>query len=402
MRQLLLAFVLIVSSVAASQDVAKQITKTSKEIKSFDKKYSNLHNKMAKTAKAIIESEQDLAKQQQDIAQLSKTLEESQTKYEANYKELNELKDKQLLLQGKQGLIEQELIRSIARNISINSLVKDKFTVTKEAIITEEILNELNLQTQRKIERLENEYNANAQTIQNYQAQTERLQANINTIDRQKAELLEVTEKNKRSISKMQRDKEKYKRSIEKLLAQKRALSNTLAQLNIIQSEEAKKAQEAKKAENGRTKTDVTAKVTKAGSSYQSVKSKKYRGQKTIAPLTGYTLVKAFGPYTDPIYKIKIYNESVSLQPTESDAKVATVLNGKVILAKKTQLLDNVVIIKHANGLHTIYAHLDQIAPTIVKGKKVKKGSIIGRVNHELIFEVTQDNFHIDPMTLIN
>ncbi len=402
MRLLLLAFVLIVSTVAAKQDVAKQITKTSKEIKSFDKKYSNLHKKMSKTAKAIIQSEQDLAKQEKEIAQLSKTLEDSQEKYESNSKDLLVLKDKQLLLQGKQGLIEQELISSIARNISINTLVKDKYTVTKESIITEEVLNELNLQTQRKIERLEDEYNANAETIQNYQARTERLQASINTIDKQKAELLEVTEKNKRSISKMQRDKEKYKRSIDKLLAQKRALSNTLAQLNIIQSEEAKKAQEAKKAEIGRTKTDVTAKVTKKGSSYQSVKSKKYRGKKTIAPLTGYTLVKAFGPYTDPIYKIKIYNESVSLQPTQSDAKVATVLNGKIILAKKTQLLDNVVIIKHANGLHTIYAHLDQIAPTIVKGKKVKKGSIIGRVNHELIFEVTQDNFHIDPMTLIN
>lgn len=402
MRLFLLVFVLLVSSAAAKQDVAKQITKTSKEIKSFDKKYSNLHKKMAKTAKAIIQSESDLAKQERDIAQLSKSLEESKTKYEANSKDLFALKEKQLLLQGKQGLIEQELIRSIARNISISSLVKDKYTVTKEAIITEEILNELNLQTQRKIERLEHEYNANAKIIQDYQLQTERLQADINTIDKQKAELLEVTKRNKRSITKMQRDKEKYKRSINKLLAQKRALSNTLARLNIIQSEEAKKAENARQAKSSRSKRETTAKVTKKGSSYQSVKSKKYRGKKTIAPLSGYTLVKAFGPYTDPIYKIKIYNESVSLQPTESDAKVATVLNGKIILAKKTQLLDNVVIIKHTNGLHTIYAHLDQIAPTIVKGKKVKKGSIIGRVNHELIFEVTQDNFHIDPMTLIN
>ena len=112
-------------------------------------------------------------------------------------------------------------------------------------------------------------------------------------------------------------------------------------------------------------------------------------------------LVKEFGPYTDPIYKIKIYNESVTLQPTERNAKVNTVLNGKVILAKNTPLLDNVVIIKHANGLHTIYAHLDMIAPTIQKGKKVKKGAVIGRVDDELIFEVTQNSSHIDPMTLI-
>ncbi|MEN8146383.1 MAG: peptidoglycan DD-metalloendopeptidase family protein [Campylobacterota bacterium] len=398
MRTLFLSLVFIVSTVSAKQDVTQQITKTNKEIKSFDKKYSTLHKKMSKTAKAIKKSEKDLAKQERDITQLSKKLDLSREKYEANHKELLELKDKQQLLQGKQGLIEKELVKSIARNISINSLDKDKHAVTTDSIITEEILNELNLQTQRKIERLEQEHNSNAKTIKSYQTRTDRLQTNINSIDKQKAELLEVTKKNKSSITKMQKNRKKYKKSIDKLLAQKKALSSTLARLNIIKSEEVKKRKEVK---ISRTKKGAAAKVTKRGSSYQNVKSKRYRGKKTIAPLSGYRLVKKFGPYTDPIYKIKIYNESVSLQPNQRNAKVKTVLNGKVILAKKTQLLDNVVIIKHSNGLHTIYAHLDQIAPTVKKGKRVKKGAVIGRVDHELIFEVTQNSYHIDPMTLI-
>jgi murein DD-endopeptidase MepM/ murein hydrolase activator NlpD len=112
--------------------------------------------------------------------------------------------------------------------------------------------------------------------------------------------------------------------------------------------------------------------------------------------------VKKFGPYTDPIYDIKIFNESVSLQPALKNAKVKTVLNGKVILAKETSLLNNIVIIEHDAGMHTIYAHLSQIAPNITKGKRLKKGSIIGRVNDELMFEVTQQNYHIDPMQLID
>ena len=398
MRVLLLSLLLIVTTVAAKQDVSKQITKTNKEIKSFDKKYSSLHKKMSKTAKAIKKSEKDLARQKRDISQLSEKLEQSQEKYEANQKEMRTLKDKQQLLQGKQGLIEKELVQSIARNISINSLDKDKHAVTTDSIITEEILNELNLQTQRKIERLEKENNTNTKNIKSYQTRTDRLQADINSIDKQKIKLQEVTKKNKSSISKMQKDRKKYKKSINTLLARKKALSSTLARLNIIKSEEVKKRKEVK---ISRTKKGATAKVTKKGSIYQSVKSKKYRGKKTIAPLSGYRLVKKFGPYIDPIYKIKIYNESVSLQPKQRNAKVKTVLNGKVILAKKTQLLDNVVIIKHSNGLHTIYAHLDQIAPTIKKGKKVKKGAVIGRVDHELIFEVTQNSYHIDPMTLI-
>ena len=398
MRALLLSLLLIVSTVAAKQDVTKQIKKTNKEIKSFDKKYSSLHKKMSKTARAIKKSESNLRRQKKSITELSEKLERSKEKYKANRTELLGLKDKQLLLQGKQGLIEKELIKSIARNISINSLVKDKYAVTTESVITEEILHELNLQTQRKIERLEQEHTTNAKTIKSYQTRTEKLQNDISAIDKQKVKLLEVTKRNKRSITKMQKDKKKYKRSIDKLLAQKRALKSTLARLNIIQSEDTKKSTSVR---STRSKKGATAKVTKKGSSYQSVKSKKYRGKKTIAPLSGYRVVKRFGPYTDPIYKIKIYNESVSLQPNQRNAKVKTVLNGKVILAKKTQLLDNVVIIKHANGLHTIYAHLDQIAPTIKKGKRVKKGAIIGRVDNELTFEVTQNSYHIDPMTLI-
>ncbi len=398
MRVLLLSFLLIVSTLTAKQDVNKQIKKTNKEIKSFDRKYSSLHKKISSTATAIKKSEKSLKSQEKSITELSKKLEQSKEKYKANSTELLELKDKQLLLEGKQGLIEKELVQSIARNISINTLGKDKYTVTTESIITEEILNELNKQTQRKIEKLEQEHNSNVKTIKRYQTRTDKLQNNINSIDKQKADLLDVREKNKRSITKMQKDKKKYKRSIDKLLAQKRALKSTLARLNIIQVEETRKATVSKRS---RTKKGATAKVTKKGSSYQSVKSKKYRGKKTIAPLSGYRVVKKFGPYTDPIYKIKIYNESVSLQPNQRNAKVKTVLNGKVILAKKTQLLDNVVIIKHANGLHTIYAHLDQIAPTIRKGKRVKKGAVIGRVDHELTFEVTQNSYHIDPMTLI-
>ncbi len=221
--RILLLFLLIVTALTAKEDVSKQITKTNKEIKSFDKKYSSLHKKMSKTAKAIKKSEKDLAKQERDITQLSKKLEQSQEKYEANQKEMLTLKEKQQLLQGKQGLIEKELVQSLARNISINSLDKDKHAVTTESIITEEILNELNLQTQRKIERLEQEHNSNARTIKSYQTRTDRLQANINSIDKQKAELLEVTKKNKSSITKMQKDRKKYKRSIDKLLAQKKS-----------------------------------------------------------------------------------------------------------------------------------------------------------------------------------
>ncbi len=34
---------------------------------------------------------------------------------------------------------------------------------------------------------------------------------------------------------------------------------------------------------------------------------------------------------------------------------------------------ENVVIIQHEGGIHTVYSHLDDIAPTLVVGKWVQK-----------------------------
>ena len=141
--------------------------------------------------------------------------------------------------------------------------------------------------------------------------------------------------------------------------------------------------------------------VRQVGSSYQGSLVKRYKGDKTIAPLEQYTLKQAFGDYTDPIYKIKIFNESVVLRSITPDATVKNVLDGKVVFAKDTAMLDKVIIMENADGIHTIYAHLSKIAPTIKVGTRIKKGYVIGRVERDLTFEVTQKNYHINPMELI-
>ncbi|MEA3523563.1 MAG: peptidoglycan DD-metalloendopeptidase family protein, partial [Campylobacterota bacterium] len=215
-----------------------------------------------------------------------------------------------------------------------------------------------------------------------------------------------------------------YEQSLTKLLKEKRTLKKTLVRLNIVKKEEIKdlkKKKEAKRREklareqakrdkieaekereNFLVSSKKLPKVKQVGSSYQKIKTKRYRGKKTISPLDSYSVTKKFGPYTDPIYNIKIFNESISLKPKTSNAKVKNILNGKVVMAQEMAMLNNVVIVEHSNGLHTIYAHLDQIAPNIKKGKKIRKGSIIGRVNNELMLEVTQKNYHINPLQLIN
>ena len=180
-------------------------------------------------------------------------------------------------------------------------------------------------------------------------------------------------------------------------------LKQTLEKLKIIKVDRIKKAkedEERRKAFAKKTSDKNLPDVKKTGSSYQSVKTKKYRGKKTITPISPYTITKKYGTYTDPIYGIKIFNESISMKPKYKNTKVKTVFNGKVIYADKTAVLDNIVIVEHKNGLHTIYANLSQISPNIKKGKKISKGYTIGRVNEELIFEVTQKSYHINPIRL--
>ena len=63
-------------------------------------------------------------------------------------------------------------------------------------------------------------------------------------------------------------------------------------------------------------------------------------------------------------------------------------------------MLANVVIIQHEDGLHTIYSHLDEISPTLVVGKWIKQGYVVGRVNDTLMFQATKDSAHIDPRDL--
>ena len=220
-----------------------------------------------------------------------------------------------------------------------------------------------------------------------------------------------------KTLANLKRDKEIYQKQLSRLQAQQDEIRKTLEELKIVakrESEEAKKALAAQKAAEAKAQKNKNNKkgdagvsasdgdVKQFGSSYQTSLVKKYSGEKTIAPLESFTVKQKFGNYVDPIYNIKIFNESVVLSANSADAKVKSVFNGKVVFAKETAMLDKVVIIENPNGIHTIYAHLSQIAPTVKVGAKVQKGYVIGRVQRDLTFEVTQKNYHIDPLELIS
>ncbi len=414
MIRLFIVLFFITLNAGVAKNIDAEIQDTSKRLKTFDRDNVLMNSKMAKNAKAILKQKNIVLKQTKELQTLEKELANKEKAYNDQKKELNTLKRSSSKLNEEQQKIEQALVFAIARNASLTAVLDKDDPVNELSLITQEALKVLSKQIHHEIQALNSNYQETAQKMKSLEQRIQELHSAIAMIDSKKQTLLVLKRSTDKNLALLERKQLQYKKSFKKLQDQQRSLRKTLANLNIIKEKEKERlarekrerreAQRLAKLEKERQKALKAGKklpAVKKQSIFHSVKTKRYRGKKTIAPLSEYTLTKKFGPYTDPIYDIKTFNESVSLKPKARNAKVKSVLNGKVILAKETPLLDNVIIIEHANGMHTIYAYLTQIAPTIKKGTRLKKGSVIGRVNKELMFEVTQQNYHIDPMQLI-
>lgn len=406
MKRIVYGVLLSTALVFGANDIDKKIDTTNKELRTYSKSYSKINKKMAKTARAILTQKLELNKQEEYLKELKEELESKAISYRDSSIQVEKLKKEQEKLQKKQKKIEEELVFVIAQSVSLSIILQEEVKSDASSLIEFEVLQAMLEDSRKKAKKLSEGFVANQKDISFLQNHANRLESAIKDIDEKRKKLLVTQAENKKALEKLENDKASYKKELQALLKRQNSLKETLSQLNIIKVDEQKKAQQEKERQEALSKKDIYVennnlpKVKKHGSSYQEMKTIRYRGEKTIAPLNGYSITKNYGTYTDPIYGIKIFNESISMKPKEKNAKVQTVFNGKVIYADKTAVLDNIVIVEHQDGLHTIYANLSQISPNIKTGKKIKKGYTIGRVTDELIFEVTQKTAHINPIRL--
>jgi len=393
------------SLVSGATTVDKKIKKASSTLNTFSENYSNINKKMSNNAKEIIKQKKIILKQNRYLSELKKELSQKENIYKKNSVELVKMKKTQDSLVKVQDDIEYELFLLISKIVSLSVILEEQHATNSESMIEYEVLQAMLKQSNMKVKELNNKFYLNSKNIDGLSEKTSSLEKAIASIDKKRKSLITTKKENQKLLKKLKLAEKSYKKKLKKLLKKQDTIKNTLAKLNIIKIDELKKAKEEKERRiafdsKKKVSNKNLPKVKKHGSSYQAIKTKKYKGKKTIAPLDSYTITKKYGTYTDPIYGIKIFNESISLKPKKANAKVKTVFNGKIIYAEKTNVLENVVIIEHKNGLHTIYANLSQISPNIKKGKKVKKGYSIGRVRDELTFEVTQKSYHINPIRL--
>jgi len=401
--RLLIVLFLAIAVYAVSVD--KKIAISKERLQKTKNSYAYMDKKLASIAKEINKNESELKKLETllqkldvEIEKNSKTLSTSESRLK---KVLNALK----VLEEKKRVQETKFTQMIANSYILEYIKKDKGLQTPEDVIENEILEFLIIEGTQDLRNMEKNL---LQTIKQKEKLDNEAGELISVISKLKSKKeLAAKEKKRRTelLVLLGIEKKKYQERLEKLQKEEHDLRDTLARLNIIkrkEMEQKKRKKESVSAKNSKViDRGNRLKVRKIGSSFQKHAIGKYRGPKTISPVGKAKLVKKFGLYTDPVYKIKIFNESITLKPYKKNAKVKNVLNGRVVFAKDTPVLGKVVIVEHKNNLHTIYAKMSKIAPTIKEGKRIKKGYVIGRVEKELMFEVTQKNRHINPLELI-
>ena len=397
---LLLAF-----GLAFASNTKEKIKDSKNSLRSSQVMSEQLSKKLDDLAGDIVTGEKKLRGISGDITNLKGQISVLETNASKALLELDDLTKQNKELERTQKELEQNMIRIIAEDLSFDLMMSaSEGKQSEESIISSQILTKLNAIAKEDFKRLSQNYEDTIEKIKNKSSKINEINSSIKNYRRKQSDLQSLESTQKNTISGLKRDKEIYSKKLAKLQAQQDELRKTLEQLAIMQKQEDEAARAAReKQERAASKGDKKgSKSQPMGGGYQTSSVKRYSGARTIAPLDSYSVKQKFGNYVDPIYNIKIFNESVVLRSSTPDAKVKSVLNGKVVFAKATPMLENVVIIENENGIHTIYAHLSQIAPTVKVGSLVQKGYVIGRVKNDLTFEVTQRNYHIDPLEMIS
>lgn len=375
---------------------ATQIETNTKKLQNTQNEQEQISKKLEDLASEILNGEKKLKEINEQVEKTSTLTKELQELVNAQNSELNTFISQNKELVKNKNKLEEKLTNIIAKEFSYDLVAPTDLIDSTMSVVSIEVLSTLSGVLKNEFYKISKDYARTQEKIDYKQKKIDEMNKNISDYKKQSKELSELKKRQESLINKQKSDEKIYKDRLVNLQKQQDELRSTLEKLKII---EAKKEEEKKQLANKTPQTSTNVKH-KEVIEYDG-KVAKYKGEKTIAPLVSFTVKQKFGNYTDPIYKLKIFNENVVLRSNTPDANVRAVLDGKVVFANDTAVLDKVVIVEHANGIHTIYAHLSKFSQLAKVGTVLKKGNIVGKVDRDLTFEVTQKNYHIDPLELI-
>ena len=402
----ILFYLFLLSSLLMATSVDGKIKKSKKQLSAKKVEYQKMNKELSKVAKKILTAKSNQNKLNSKLNNLEKKIKNDEESYTKLTKKSQELTENLENVTKKIDTKQLKFVELISKNFSMALALEEVNTPTSESVMTKEVYSVYSKKNTEDIELLNKDLIYLVSKKKSLSSKQVNIKKTIAAYIDERKEYKDKNVEQNKLLKELERDKAIYKKRFNRIKASRKKLERKLASLKIIKSD-AKK--EARRVEANRiaSKTNVTKKNPNSskGAEVLSVSSSKiikYNKAKTISPLKGARLIKKFGTYTDPIYKFKIFNKSITLKAPYSGSKVRAVLKGKIVFAENSGgMLGKVVIVEHSNGIHTIYAKLSRLAPGIAVGKKVSKGSIIGKVDKSLMFEVTKDNKHMDPLNLI-
>lgn len=386
-------------------NIDRDIKKNQVKIQKTIKEQKLINARIEKLGKNIAEQNIQINDLIRKIQILEKEIEDNQGRFSQQEKELKIAQERSKNLQIKDVQIQKQITAIITQELAFRVIANRKQINGAEDLILEELFHTLSRNAQNQITSLTREKKTIGEEIIKISSEILELQSLLKEQNIKRKELNQGIQKRNAMIAKFEKDINSYNQRLSQVARERENLDEILQKLNIkkFDMEEKKRAKALAQQEQKESKQQLNTplEVRQIGTSYRKVSTVRYKGAKTIAPLDNYRIEQRFGEYFDPVYKIKVFNESLVLAPQGKNANVKSVLGGKVVFAKSTPMLKKVVIIEHANSMHTIYAHLDKIAPTVRPGLRVPKGYVIGKVDDKLNFEVTIKDRYVNPLELI-
>ena len=347
----------------------------------IDSKLREISREIEKEKKAI----ETISK---ELKILDKELRRGKSKYHREKSKLKALQEEadKLVLESQK--IREKMIDISAKLISISIVNNGKDLGTINSVIFSEVFETIRKKNKQKLKLLDQSLQVKKKKIEELSQKIEKLSTSIKNVENKKKLIKQKKKEREKLIVKLKKRKDEYRKRLKEIALKQKKIREAVAK--------------AKRESNkGKKRSRIKGSRTKDSSSYRKEAVRRYRGKKTIAPLKNYEIITRFGTYIDPIYKFKIFSSALVLKPKKPHAKVRNIFKGRVTLMKENKTLGKFIVIEHDNGLQTVFAYLDSFSPSIHKGKRIRKGAIVGRVSKKLYFEVMKGNYRIDPLEVI-
>jgi murein DD-endopeptidase MepM/ murein hydrolase activator NlpD len=127
----------------------------------------------------------------------------------------------------------------------------------------------------------------------------------------------------------------------------------------------------------------------------------------SVMPVPNYSVTSDFGVRRHPISGQTHFHTGLDLLSQTGDEKVHPVKPGVVVLAQFHQQYGNMVVIRHTNGVESLYAHLANIEVKL--GDKVTNESVLGNIGStgssstgkHLHLEILIGGYPVNPQKVI-